>query len=286
MNLRIISKKFFAMLKYTAFIFLFYLISFELVAQQANKIDSLVFFKMHSNTLSEERKIVIHVPLNYTRSPEKRYPVMYVLDASKLDFDISERLFTLSSAGLAPECIIVGIINNKGKREENLTPPFMQTEPSDSLSPFGKAHLFLDFIKSELIPMIDSSYRTTNYKSITGHSRAGLFVLYTLIEQPDLFNARFCYSTPAWRFNNQIINHLENSFHKHKHTEKSYLFYSVGANENSNIIASFHSLNEMLQKLKNNNLTYYSYLTPAADHQTNPMLSTAKALLNWSNFYK
>jgi len=255
-------------------------------AQQQNKIDTLVFIKIYSKILNEERKIVVHLPLNYIKEPAKKYPVMYVLDAGKLDFDISDRLFTLSSSALAPECITVGILNNKGKREENLTPPFMQTEPNDSSSPFGKADIFSAFIKDELIPLVDSSYRTTNYRTISGHSRAGLFVLFTLIEQPDLFNARFCYSTPAWRFDNLIIRQLEISLKQQKNHKESFLFSSVGENENSNIVTSFHLLNEVLKKTNSKQIKYKYYLTPFANHQSNPILSNAKALVYWSEYLK
>ncbi|MBY0435794.1 MAG: hypothetical protein K2U26_16985 [Cyclobacteriaceae bacterium] len=255
-------------------------------AQEKNKTDSLVFVKLYSKTLKEDRKIVIHLPLNYFKEPAKKYPVMYVLDAGKLDFDISDRLFTLSTAGIAPECIVVGVLNNKGKREENLTPPFMQTETNDSLSPQGKADLFLEFIKTELIHRIDSSYRTTNYKTISGHSRAGLFVLYSLIEEPELFNARFCFSTPAWRFDNLIIKQLESSLQKSKKPSKSYLYFSVGANENANIQSSFHTMNTMLKKINSKYLNHESDLTPNADHQSNPIFSSSKAMAKWSVYLK
>jgi len=227
-------------------------------ARQSSKIDSLVFTKVKFVVLDEERKIVVHLPLNYKNEPGKNNPVMYVLDAGKLDFDISERLYTLSSSSLLPEFIVVGILNNKGKREENLTHPFMQTVTNDSLSPYGKANLFLEFIKSELIPTIDRSYRTNSYRDISGLSRGGLFVLYSLIELPEIFNARFSYSTPAWRFDNLIINKLENSFKRRIHDKKSFLFISVGANENPNILASHQTMQNQLIKIKPKNLEYKS----------------------------
>lgn len=272
-------------IKTTLFVYLLLFYS-ALQAQEKNKTDSLVFVKLYSKILKEERKIVIHLPLNYFKEPAKKYPVMYVLDAGKLDFDISDRLFTLSSANIAPECIVVGILNSKGKREENLTPPFMQTETSDSLSPLGKADLFLKFVKTELIHSIDSSYRTTNYRTISGHSRAGLFVLYSLIEEPALFDARFCFSTPAWRFDNLIIKQLEKSLQESKSSSKNYLYFSVGANENTNIQSSFHTMNAMLKKLNPKYLTWQSDLTLHADHQSNPILSSSKAMANWSSYLK
>lgn len=202
------------MKKLTLVVLALFLLTGILQAQEKRKTDSLVLIKPYSKVLDEERKIAVHLPLNYSREPNKKYPVMYVLDASKLDFDIADRLFTLSSAGMAPECIIVGILNNKNSRERDMTPPFMQTEIDDTTSPIGQSDHFLNYIQSELIPLIDSTYRTSGYQTISGHSRSGLFVLYTLLEKPDLFNARFCYSTPAGRFGNILIGNWKNVYLK------------------------------------------------------------------------
>lgn len=255
-------------------------------AQQKRETDSLVLSKFYSKLLDEERRIVVHLPLNYEREPNKRYPVMYVLDASRLDFDICDRLFTLSSSGLAPECIVVGILNNKGKRERDLTPPFMQTETDDSKSPYGNADTFLSFIRDELIPSIDSGYRTSGYQTITGHSRSGLFVLYTLMEQPQLFHARFCFSTPAWRFDNMIVKRLEDSLRVRLTGDRSYLFFSAGENENPNIIAGFNFMVESLKRVNPQSVVWDRYLTPNANHQTNPIFSSARAMLLWAKYYE
>ena len=256
-----------------------------LSAQQKRETDSLVLSTFYSKKLDEERRIVVHLPLNYQKETHKRYPVMYVLDASRLDFDICDRLFTLSSSGLAPECIVVGVLNNKGKRERDLTPPFMQTETDDSTSPYGSADTFLSFIKDELIPSIDSSYRTSGYQTISGHSRSGLFVLYALIEEPNLFHASFCFSTPAWRFDNSIIKHFADSLRIKQSYRKSYLFFSVGENENPNIKASYYTLKDVLKKMKPKGMEWDSHLTPLANHQTNPVFSSAKAMLCWAEYY-
>lgn len=257
-----------------------------LQAQEKRKTDSLVLIKTFSKVLGEERKIAIHLPLNYSKEMNKKYPVMYVLDASKLDFDIADRLFTLSSAGIAPECIVVGLLNNKNTRERDMTPPFMKIEEDSVESPFGNADHFMEFIQSELIPLIDSTYRTSGYKTISGHSRSGIFVLYTLLKKPALFNARFCFSTPAGRFNDILIKKLEESLVKEALHQNSFLFFSVGENENTDIRKSFYSLINMFTRLKANHLNWESYLTPLADHQTNPVFSSSKAMASWSKNLK
>ena len=52
----------------------------------------------------------------------------------------------------------------------------------------GEADNFLKFIETELIPFIENKYPVTGYRTLIGHSYGGLFTIYTLIHQPELFN--------------------------------------------------------------------------------------------------
>ena len=52
----------------------------------------------------------------------------------------------------------------------------------------GIAH-FIQFMKNELIPYIETHYRTDPYRIFSGHSLGGLCVLYAFIHEPELFNA-------------------------------------------------------------------------------------------------
>ncbi|GEM_PF-4833165 len=58
------------------------------LTQEKRRTDSLVFEKLYSKVLGEERRLAVHLPLNYLKEAFKKSPVMYVPDASRLDFDI------------------------------------------------------------------------------------------------------------------------------------------------------------------------------------------------------
>lgn len=45
-------------------------------------------------------------------------------------------------------------------------------------------------------------------------------------------------------------------------------------------------MSAILKKVKAKHLIWDSYLTPLADHQTNPVFSSAKALVGWANYLK
>jgi predicted alpha/beta superfamily hydrolase len=127
---------------------------------------------------------------------------MYVLDGTSQDQHTADKIAVLSDAGLIPSAIVVGLPNTRGNRERDQTPPYMRWDVNDENSPFGAADKFLSFIEKELIPFVEGNYRVSSYKALSGNSRGGLFVLYSLMEKPGLFQDRFCYRTPVWRFDN------------------------------------------------------------------------------------
>ncbi len=210
---------------------------------------------------------------------------MYVLDGGNQDVHTSDKISVLAGAEVIPECIIVGIVNTKTSRSRDQTPPYMQTETEDPASELGKADQFLSFIEKELIPKIDSSYRVAKHKTLTGHSRGGLFVLYTLQERPNLFDAWFCYSTPVWRFNDMMIKKMEIFVKNNKLPQPRFLFLSAGANETDNITGGFKRLTDILKANPQKKLLVKNSLTPFANHQQNPLFATSKGLAAWGKFY-
>ncbi len=253
-------------------------------AQNRAATDSLVFTEFYSQILKEKRRLIVHLPLNYAKEPTKKYPVMYVLDGGNQDVHTSDQISVLAKTGLIPECIVVGVLNTKTSRNRDQTPPFMQTETDDPKSPFGEADHFLKFLEEEIIPKIDSNYRINGYKTLTGHSRGGLFVLYSLIKKPSLFDARFCYSTPVWRFDDLMIKKTIDFLRTQK-PKKTFLFLSAGDDETTNIVGGFNRLSLELKNFQKN-IAFYNYLTPLANHQQNPIVATPKALYQWGEYLK
>lgn len=246
--------------------------------------DSVIRKEIYSTILNEYREIIIHFPFNYEKNRTKRYPVMYILDGSSQDQHTTDKILILSHAEVIPECIVVGIPNSRGNRNRDQTPPFMQTETDGSSSVLGQADKFLSFIEMELIPHIDSNFRSSGYNAISGNSRGGLFVLYTLIVKPQLFKARFCYSTPVWRFNDLLINKLQ-LFLKTKHRyPNSFLVIAVGGDETENIKGGNQRMAVILNATNAGWLKWKYFITSHSDHQTNAFLSTPKALAEWGKF--
>lgn len=115
---------------------------------------------IQSKILDERRECIITLSESYHGS-ENRYPVLYILDANFSPF-YEKNLFTVQFMRLwqqVPELIIVGIYNTI--RDRDMIPVKVE-EKEDS----GGAEQFLESITDELRPMINDTYRTTDYNII------------------------------------------------------------------------------------------------------------------------
>lgn len=234
---------------------------------------------LKSDILHETREVVITLPRNY--SAQKKYPVLYMLDASSLQARSADVLDVLAANAYGPETIIVGISNPDAEtRQRDLTPPYILTDADDSTSATGSGDTFLQFLQDELIPFIDNQYSTSGYRLLSGNSRGGLLVLHSLMSQPDLFQARFCYSTPFWRQDEIILQNFNNFLNK-TDSLNTFLFFSAGENETAHIKQGYTSLVERLKRKTPYGMAWNHQLTPNADHQRNAHQSVARAFGLW-----
>jgi predicted alpha/beta superfamily hydrolase len=247
--------------------------------------ENIVQANLQSAILNEERRVIIHLPRNYSRDTSRKYPVMYVLDGTSQDQHTADKITVLSDAGLIPQAIVVGLPNTSGNRERDQTPPYMRRDVNDANSPFGAADKFLSFVEKELIPFVEGNYRTVGHRTLSGNSRGGLFVLYSFMEKPDLFQARFCYSTPVWRFDNLMVNKTA-EFLRASSRLNSFLYLSVGEQETEQMIGGFKKMSEALKKNRMKGFKWVADYTPFAVHQDNARISTSKGLVEWGKYIK
>jgi predicted alpha/beta superfamily hydrolase len=239
--------------------------------------------KIHSAVLSEDRSVIIHLPRNYSKDASQRLPVMYVLDGTSQDQHTADKVNVLSDAGLIPKAIVVGLPNTSGNRERDQTPPYMRRNVDDEKSPYGAGDKFLTFIEKELIPFIDSNYRTSSYRTLSGNSRGGLFVWYSLMEKPKLFQARFCYSAPVWRFENLMVTKVA-EFVRSATDLSGFLYMSVGEKETDRMIGGFSTMKDALMNNRRKSFRWIAHYTPYAVHQDNALISTSKGLVEWGKY--
>ena len=74
----------------------------------------------------------------------------------------------------------------------------------------GNANQFAKFLEKELIPAVDTAYRTSNKRLLVGESFGGLFAANTLIESPSVFTD-YLIIDPTSLWDNDYLNRALNA---------------------------------------------------------------------------
>jgi predicted alpha/beta superfamily hydrolase len=235
-------------------------------------IDGATLSRIHSTILNDEREYVVYLPESYDPVGTQTYPVLYVLDGQSQSAPAAETAAMLSRISVIPPLIVVGIPADGTTRNQDYTPPGMRLDVDDPASPHGSGDRFLEFLGQELIATIEKEYRTARPRMLAGWSRSGLFVLYSQIANPELFDARFAQSPALWRDDNAILARFREALAT-KPAPPGFLFLSLGDKENEKMTASFQQAVELLQNQAPAALRWQAYRSRGGVHETNPLLS-------------
>lgn len=173
--------------------------------------------------------IYVRLPDEYIPTEAHTYPVVYLLDG-QWDFKLLDSIYSgLYHDQFIPEIIIVGITyagenpNYEALRAIDYTPAAENPPPGT-----GEAANFLAFLKEELIPLIETNYRAdTSQRMLMGSSFGGLFALYTLLTEPELFSG-YVAASPAVSFGNRTIFKQEAEYADQHQDLPLKLYLSVG----------------------------------------------------------
>ncbi|MCK5146807.1 alpha/beta hydrolase [bacterium] len=165
--------------------------------------------EIKSIILNETRTLYISLPRNYEDSQEC-YPVVFVLDAG-MNFPVTATMIRyLSVYRTIPKMIVIGIENiSQATRNRDFTSTSAKGGAAQRYPTAGGADSFLQFIKDELIPYVDTNYRTHPYRILIGHSLGGLFIGHALINEPELFGALLSISPSFWWNDFEPIDQLK-----------------------------------------------------------------------------
>lgn len=179
----------------------------------------------------ESRKITVRLPTGYAEEPERRYPVVYLLDGGpEQDFEHIAGIAQSRDMNWSFEPFILVGIESVNRRHE-LSPPVADPKPYEEVlqaTPGGSPD-YRRFLREELKPLIESSFRTDGHDAIMGESLAALFVVETLLEEPTLFDDYIAISPSMW-WENMKYGKLAASYFA-KHPAGKRRLYLTSANE-------------------------------------------------------
>ena len=140
--------------------------------------------EVFSPKLNENREITIGLPASYLTNPNKKYPLLIVLDGDYLFDPFQGALNYGAYWDDLPEVIIVGINQNKNNERETDCAVDQTTGLPDE-----KGNHFFEFIGMELVSFLEKKYRIAPFKIIAGHDITAGFLNFYLYKERPLFDA-------------------------------------------------------------------------------------------------
>lgn len=179
----------------------------------------------------DSRKVSVRLPNGYDEQEDRHYPVVYLLDGGpEQDFEhIAGIVQSRDMNGSFESVILVGI--QSVNRRHELAPPVVDPAPYEKMlraTPGGSPD-YRRFLREELKPLVDASFRTNGHDAIMGESLAALFVVETLLEEPTLFDDYIAISPSMWweemKYGREAISYLS------RHPSGERRLYLTTANE-------------------------------------------------------
>jgi len=253
---------------------------------------------LHSTILNQEMNIYIKLPVSYYTNSQKIYQAWYITDANRTFPMVADMVSLFEVPTIAePEIVVIGIgykIKDMGDwaawRTRDLTPtnvPSVDVWWAKMLSGntgrqyevrTGGAGIFLDFIIKEVFPFVESNYRVTSAnRGIGGYSYGGLFSLYVLFKQPELFNIYYA-GSPAIGHDKGVLFNYEKEYASSHKDLNAKLFMSTGGSEDSLMVSNMKKMAILLQSRNYAGLTIETHVFPDETHQSCIPSSIMRAL--------
>lgn len=222
---------------------------------------------IYSKVLNEDRTMLIALPENYTNTTNN-FPVLYLLDGNTHFRQASSATNFLAQQGLAPDMIVVAIINVD--RNRDFTPVYNEQVPTS-----GGGEKFHDFLEKELLPFVEENYKASNYKILMGHSFGGTFVGYSLIERPNVFDA-YIAASPYLQFDDDyIVNQARLKLKRTYNSPKN--FYMTIGNE-PEYFEAFNEFSILIEEKSGDAISFKYVKMPNENHGSIPYLTTFNGL--------
>jgi len=259
---------------------------------------------VQSKILKEKRTVWIYLPGDYETNTKGHYPVIYLLDAEWNFSAFSGMVHELSEVignTVLPPPIIVAIPNTD--RTRDLTPTNSEIDADGSRATdqatSGGGENFTAFIKNELMPHIDSVYRTAPYKTLVGHSFGGLTAMNIIINHTEMFNSYVVIDPSMWWDKGKLLNQAREAF-KLKRFEGKSMYLAIAntmaegmdtarvQKDTAGVTTHIRSILELKNILQHNpqnglNWTYKYYSTDT--HGSVPLIAEYDAIHFLFNFY-
>ena len=221
-------------------------------------------FTIDSKALGETRRINVYLPPPCTEPADAPCPVLYMPDGGIAeDFLHVAGLVQVSVGnGSMRPFMLVGIENTQRRRD--LTGPTDNAEDRKIAPQVGGSAAFRRFVRSELMPAVKARYRTTDETAIIGESLAGLFVVETLVTEPDLFDSYIAFDPSLWWNDGALVKDASRRLASPGGRSKT-LYIAASRDDRDDMVQRFA---DVLKKNAPANLQWFYQAMPEETHAT------------------
>jgi predicted alpha/beta superfamily hydrolase len=195
-----------------------------------------------SSYVDQEYNIFVALPPGYADSDET-YPTLYTTDGDMIFGAIAQIARTLGLGKERPQLIIVGIgypvhwTDTQPYRVRDYVPAGWLDDPHA-----GEAKNFVQFVRKELIPWVESEYRVDpEDRCYVGDSLGGLLGLYILLSQPDTFS-RYLIGSPWMLQDDPQAFSYERDYAAHHSDLPARVFMAAGSLEPGSLVPNVRKM--------------------------------------------
>jgi predicted alpha/beta superfamily hydrolase len=247
------------------------LVSRVLAADTVGAAAPLVFgdtFTIESKALGETRRINVYPPPGYADAPAEKFPVLYMPDGGMAEdfLHVAGLVQVLVGNGTMRPFVLVGIENTQRRRD--LTGPTDNPEDRKigrAVGGVGASAAFRQFIREELMPVINARYRTTAETGIVGESLAGLFVVETFFVEPTLFDTYLAFDPSLWWNRQKLVDEAAERLRAYSGPKKTLW---LASSDEPGILKPTAQLAGILAKEAPATLTWHYEPMPEEHHST------------------
>ena len=253
--------------------------SFEIPRTITHTIDSKV--------LGRSYDIYVKLPLGYDKkkNAQQSYPVIYLNDGP-YTFQVASGVTRLPIAAkkMTP-VILVGISFAKGEKPRlsrtlDLTPVVDKQWKGKT----GGGLNYLSFIETEVIPLIEKTYRAdSSQRTLSGQSFGGSFGVLALFSKPQLFK-NYVLTSPSIWFGHPYLFELEEQFAKENTDLNANIYFATGQFEQkqygkyNDMVTQQNELVAKLRSRKYSNLNIRAEIIEGAHHETTFPIAFTKGI--------
>lgn len=217
------------------------------VASLTGNIEKLVGFE--SKILQNRRNISVYLPPQYSTEKNRLFPVLYMHDGQNVfdgatsyipnqEWRADEAAEALINAGLIEPIIIVALDNGQAERGNEYLPWKIKVGNNEM---GGKADLYGKMLIEEVIPLVNTKYRTKTGPSNTGllgSSFGGVITCYLGVTRPDVFGKLGIVSPSVWVSERRLLNTVKPT------KSRQRIWIDMGTKEGEQSVADARALFE------------------------------------------